>query len=194
MLAVANVHPDYLEACLEGCCTGSRYPCRLPEGTVTLIRQTAGGSGKKLYGVVGIWYYTGESRQVPSHRLRWSRRFPWQVEFKPLVPRFEKTFCEEFTVPVTDDESRRGHRSSLHVPGLVYTKLQGIIVRVPPEFAGPYLRALLKERPEAARLKADYRGRQVAVGSFLSELAARLDEEAGKATPKPPEGPISAQV
>lgn len=177
-LAVANVHPDYIDACMEGCCTGSRFPCSLPVGTVTLVRQTSGGSSKKQYGVVGVWYYSGESHQVSGHRLRWSRKFPWLVQFKPLVPRLERTFCEEFTVPVSQDETRKTHRASLYVSGLHYTKLQGIIVRVPLEFAAPYLHALLNERPEIKTIHADYRGQRVIVGTFLTSLAARLDEDA----------------
>ncbi len=183
LLAVANIHPDYLESCLEGTCSGSKFQCHLPPGTVTLVRQTAGGRGGRVYGVVGLWYFTGVCEQMRAGRTTWSRRFPWRVKFEPLVHHFQERFCEDFSVPLPTEGGHRTHRASLHVPGLVFTSLQGTIVRVPVVHSANYLRALMKARGPELQGEADYLGSRVKLKKFLSDLAARLEEEAAKATP-----------
>lgn len=177
ILAAANIHPDYVEICVDGCCTGSRFPSKLPVGTITLARQTAGGGGSssKGYGVVGLWYYAGDSRKVAGADLRWPRKWSWQVGFEPLVRRFEKTFCEEFSVPVPGGAGT--HRSSLHVPDLIYTHLQGTLVRVPAEFSAAYLRALMKGRRSELLAKAPYLGREVRILNLLDRLARQLEQQ-----------------
>ncbi len=180
LLAVANIHPDYMESCLEGTCSGSKFQCHLPPGTVTLVRQTAGGVGGKHYGVVGLWYFTGECEQMRAGRTSWSRRFPWRIKFEPLVHHFQERFCEDFSVPLAEAERRRVHRASLYIPGLVFTSLQGTIVRVPVAHSANYLRALMKARGPELQGEADYLGRPVKVKKFLADLALRLEEEAAR--------------
>ena len=86
-------------------------------------------------------------------------------------------------MPLAEAERRRVHRASLHIPGLVFTSLQGTIVRVPVAHSANYLRALMKARGPELQGEADYLGSRVKLKKFLSDLAARLEEEAAKATP-----------
>lgn len=172
-LAVANVHPDYVSVCVENCCTGSRQHCRLPRGTITFLRQTAGGMGRRAYGVVGVWYYSGRSEPVPRRESLWPAKWGTKVFFEPLVRQFREHWCEDFSVPI--DNGFRGHNASRLVQGLVYTKLQGIIVTVHDRaIARNYLASLLSARRAELDREADYMGRKVNVAQLLEHLAEAL--------------------
>lgn len=174
ILAVANIHPDYIEACLEDVCTGSRCPPRLPPGTITFVRQTAGYKGNKAYGVRAVWYYDGKSDLVPRVSQRWPAKWAWKVTFRPLIERFANTFCEEFTEDLPPGMAGRGHKGSRHVSGLVYTKLQGTIVKIPPYLAVPYIRALLKARKNELESTGFYLGQEIRVATILRRLANKI--------------------
>ena len=178
VLAVANIHPDHLDVCVEHCCTGSRLPCRLPRGTITLVRRTAGGSTRKEYGVIGIWSFTGQTSPVSRRESLWPARWDTKIVFEPLVRRFEHTWCEDFSVPPT-----RGidvHKTSVHVPGLAFTSLQGGIVTIKDlRMAQDYLAAILKDRADEISVDELYMGRREKVSKILEALKARLDAVAG---------------
>lgn len=177
ILAVANVHRDYADICVEGCCTGSRFPLKFPEGTITFLRQTAGGQGKRSYGVVGVWYYAGDSRRVAGADLKWPRKWSWRIGFEPLIRRLERTFCEEFSGPAVEGGAPN-HKSSLYVPEMSYTNLQGTIVSVHPHLGAPYVRAFMKERKAELDVSAAYMGREVNIYRLLGQLADALEERA----------------
>ncbi len=174
LLAVVNINGDYLDVCMDLCCTGSKHPCKLPVGTVALVRRTSGGSAKKLYGVQGIWYYTGRSVRAHRRALGWPIRWGWKVEFKPLVHRFKTPFCEDFSVPLPAGKGPKGHRASKHIPGLVYTMLQGTILKLPAPLALGYLKVLLDVKSQELAGEAEYLGRKVPVRSLLEQLAQGL--------------------
>ena len=176
-LAVSSVHPDYLEACIEACCTGLRYPSKLEPGTVTLLRRTTAGQAGRKYGVVGIWWFTGISEHLRPGQFRWPRRWAYRVKFSPLVHRFESPFCEMFTEPMPDHYATL--RSSSKVPGLIYTSLQGSLVRVHDKtIAAKYVHALLEEKAEELTQEATYLGQTVRVDALLKAFAKKLESQA----------------
>lgn len=172
-LAVANIHPDYLETCFELCSTGSRNNCRLPVGTIVLVRRTAGGTTKKTYGVVGVWYFTGRNEPVPRRRFFWPYRWSNRVVCQPLSKQFQTPWCEDFSMKVSD--TKMAPKESVHVPGLKSTSLQGTIVTIKdPETAARYIHALLTARDAELSCTAKYGERTSTVRELLQELATEF--------------------
>ena len=173
VLAVANIHPDNLATCIEHCCTGSKLPCRLPPGTITVIRRTTGGRGTKGYGVVGIWYFTGLNQPVPRSSGLWSSRWGNKVVFEPIVRKFETQLCENFSVSLDGDTT--GRKTSSVVGGLGYTMLQGVIVTIKnPLIAVRYIDALQMHKAEELKGSSCYLGEMTSRGSLLDQLKLRL--------------------
>lgn len=173
VLAVANIHPDNLATCVEHCCTGSKLPCRLPPGTVTVIRRTTGGRGTKGYGVVGIWYFTGLNQPVPRSSNLWSSRWGNKVVFEPIVRKFENHLCEDFSVSLDGDKA--GRKTSAVVDGLGYTMLQGVIVTIKdPLIAVRYIDAIQTDKAEELRGATSYLGEMTTRESLLDQLKLRL--------------------
>lgn len=172
-LGVINIHPDYIQTCIALCCTGSSRECRFTPGTICLVRKTAGGQGKKEYGVVGLWYFTGRCEPTARRDRMWPARWGQKVLFEPLVRQFSATWCEEFSVRPAGAH----HNQSVHVPGLTYIMLQGSIVRVRDKvIAAAYLESLMKARPEELSRMTSYMGRQTKVVELLMTLQEKLRE------------------
>lgn len=175
-LAVANIHPDYLDTCFELCSTGTRNNCRLPPGTIIFVRRTAGGSTAKSYGVVGVWFFTGTNEQVPRRRYYWPSRWDNRVVCREVSSRFKETWCEDFSVKLS--ERYMAPKGSVHVPGLLSTKLQGTIVSIKdPEIAAAYVDAIVKARKDELSSDLDYGGRVVKGTTLLRELQSSLGKK-----------------
>lgn len=172
-LAVANIHPDYIQTCVELGCTGSSRECRLEPGTITLVRQTAGGSTKRLYGVVGLWAYSGRCEQVGRRERMWPSRWDKKLVFEPLVRQFQAVWCEDFSLRPGAGSS--GHNQSIHVPGLTFVALQGSVVRVrDAEVAAAYVDGLMKARQCELQVLVSYRGETLSAMEILEALRTKL--------------------
>lgn len=172
VLAVANIHPDHLDVCISNCCTGSRQQCRLPVGAVTLVRRTSGGSTKRSYGVVGVWYFTGVNEPVPRREHLWPSRWHNKVIFEPIVQRFKAPWCEDFSAPPANNSKRK---TSLYVPGLSYTHLQGVILRIKnQDTAHNYLKALLHYNSQELESEVSYLGHECKASDILRHLMEKL--------------------
>jgi hypothetical protein len=122
---------------------------------------------------MGIWWYTGESTVVRTG-LRWPRKWVYRIQFAPLV-NFAEPFTEMFTETPPGVNVYRGLKASAKVPGLVYTSLQGTIVRVHNlQTASAYLEAILKEKKDEVEVEATYLEEKVMVSKLLNGLVQKL--------------------
>lgn len=175
LLGVINVRPEHLKLCFESLITGAKYPCKWPPGTITLVRRTSGFSPARHYGVIGLWYYTGDSKARSS--VKWPSKWNWVIQFSSIVTRFNEPCCELFEKPV--NEHNRWLKESSIVPGLVFTALQGPILQVrSPHVAVGYINAILKEKKSELLGDFDYMGTTMSAQELLKKLRTNIKESA----------------